>query len=108
MFPSRWAEPLARTLLEAQALGVATVALNTGGTRDIIDANFNGLLAENVDEFAAQLRRLMGDAALRARLSENAKRVAQERFSPQVVALQLEDIYRRVAAPSDSAIRDLR
>lgn len=106
LFPSRWAEPLARTLLEAQALGVPTVALNTGGTRDIIGDNFNGLLAENVDEFAAQLRRLTGDAELRARLSENAKRVAQEKFSPAVVASQLENIYRGVAARF--AIRDSR
>ncbi|MBI4671257.1 MAG: glycosyltransferase family 4 protein [Chloroflexi bacterium] len=100
LFPSRWAEPLARTTLEAQALGVPTVALNTGGTRDMIDDNFNGLLAENVDEFAAQLRRLMQDADLRLRLSANAKRVAQEKFSPAVVAAKLERIYEGVIHPS--------
>jgi len=96
LFPSRWAEPLARTLLEAQALGVPTVALNTGGTRDIIEGDFNGLLAANVDEFAVQLRRLVGDAELRHRLSENARRVAQDKFSPDVVVPQLETIYESV------------
>lgn len=98
LFPSRWAEPLARTLLEAQALGVPTIALNTGGTRDIIQGNFNGLLADSVEEFSAHVRRLVEDAELRTRLSENAKRVAQEKFSPNVVASQLELIY-------ESAIR---
>jgi hypothetical protein len=94
LFPSRWAEPLARTLLEAQALGVPTVACNTGGTRDIISDNFNGLLAENTDEFAAQLRRLMDDAELRARLSENSapalwRRNSSLRTNPQFASCNL-------------------
>jgi len=105
LFPSRWAEPLARTLLEAQALGVPTVACNTGGTRDIISDNFNGLLAENTDEFAAQLRRLMDDAELRARLSENAKCIAREKFSPGVVAAQLESAYESAICKLQFAIR---
>lgn len=96
LFPSCWAEPLSRTLLEAQALGVPTVALNTGGTRDIIRDNFNGLLAENADEFSAQVRRIVNDSALRARLSGNARRVAQERFSASVVVDQIETIYTQV------------
>ena len=104
LFPSRWAEPLARTILEAQALGVPTIALNTGGTRDMISDNVNGLLAANMDEFAAQLRRLAGDAELRARLSENAKRAAREKFSPNIVAEKLESIYQRALQHSASGI----
>lgn len=104
LFPSRWAEPLARTTLEAQALGVPTVACNTGGTRDIIEHGLNGLLAENVDEFAAQVRRLVNDPALRTRLSENAKRMARARFSPNVVAEKLEMIYQHAIPPSASRI----
>ncbi len=98
VFPSRWAEPLARTLLEAQALGVPTVALNTGGTRDIIETNFNGLLAQDVSEFSAQLRRVVNDAELRAHLGENAKRVARAKFSPDIVVNQLEKIYNDVVS----------
>jgi glycogen(starch) synthase len=105
LFPSRWAEPLARTLLEAQALGVPTVACNTGGTRDIIDNNLNGLLAGNVDEFAAQLRWLMEDAALRARLSENAKRSAREKFSPGAVAARFESVYESAICHLSFAVR---
>jgi glycosyltransferase involved in cell wall biosynthesis len=96
LFPSRWAEPLARTLLEAQALGVPTVAWNSGGNRDIIRDNFNGLLADNVDEFSAHVRRLVGDDALCARLGENATQTAHERYSPDVVVSQLETIYQTV------------
>lgn len=101
LFPARWAEPLARTLLEAQALGVPTLALNTGGTRDIIDDNVNGLLVNTAAEFADALRRLANDRALRERLSVNAKRVAQEKFSADIVVAKLEAIY-------DSAIHNLK
>lgn len=101
LFPARWAEPLARTLLEAQALGVPTLALNTGGTRDIIDDNVNGLLVNTADEFAAGLRRLVNDSALRERLSANAKRAAQEKFSADVVVAKLEALY-------NSAIHNLK
>lgn len=93
LFPARWAEPLARTLLEAQALGIPTIACDTGGTRDIIEDNVNGLLANSIAEFAAALRRLMNDDALRARLSENAERVAQAKFNPRVVTERLEAVY---------------
>lgn len=96
VFPSRWAEPLARTLLEAQALGVPTVACNTGGTRDIIEDNLNGLLAETVDDFAAHVRRVVHDPALQARLGANAKRAAQEKFSTGVVTAKLERLYQSV------------
>lgn len=93
LFPARWAEPLARTLLEAQALGVPTVACNTGGTRDIIGNNVNGLLVENAGEFAGALRRLVEDPALGTHLGENARRVAQEKFGLAVVVEKLEAIY---------------
>ncbi len=96
LFPSRWAEPLARTLLEAQALGVPTVALDTGGTRDIIQSEVNGLLARDVDEFASHLARLVDDDALGERLRGAAIKTAEEKFSGDVVAQQVESIYQRV------------
>lgn len=104
VFPSRWAEPLARTLLEAQALGVPTVALKTGGTRDIIEDNINGLLADDVPGMAEHLRHLVDDSALRATLSANAKQVAQTKFSPGVVVSQLEALYTDVVKASASVV----
>lgn len=93
IFPSRWAEPLARTLLEAQALGIPAVACRNGGTRDIIESNFNGVLAETTSELAMGVRRVVTDPVLHARLSENARRVANSRFSPATIVPQLESIY---------------
>ncbi len=96
LFPSVWAEPLARTLLEAQAVGAPTVALDTGGTRDIITHEVNGLLACDVGEFAAQLARLLRDGLLRQRLALAARRTAEAQFSAPVVAAQFERLYASV------------
>lgn len=104
VFPSRWAEPLARTLLEAQALGVPTIALNSGGTRDIIGDNYNGLLADSVTGLAEQVRRLAGDSELRTRLSANARQVAQTKFSPNVIVEQLQAIYANVVQSATSVV----
>jgi glycosyltransferase involved in cell wall biosynthesis len=93
LFPSRWAEPLARTLLEAQAVGAPTIALDTGGTRDVIEHDYNGLLAENETDFSAQIARLVADEALQQRLRANAKQVAANRFSPDKVLPQFEQLY---------------
>ncbi len=95
LFPSRWAEPLSRVLLEAQALGTPTIAFDTGGTRDIIEHEVNGLLARDVQDFSAQLTRLINDPALRARLSRAASRVAEEKFSSEIVGAQVEAVYQR-------------
>ncbi len=94
LFPSRWPEPLSRVLLEAQAFGAPTVALDTGGTRDIIQHGVNGLLTSDLDEFCAAVTRISHDDALCAQLSAGARRIAQERFSAPVVTEKLEAIYR--------------
>lgn len=106
LFPSRWAEPLSRALLEAQGLGTPTVALDTGGTRDIIEHEINGLLASDLEGFAAQLARLANDEELHASLSRGAKRMAEERFSAGVVAEQMERVYEKaVVSSQQSAVR---
>ena len=104
LFPSRWAEPLARTLLEAQVLGTPTVALDTGGTRDIIRPEVNGLLAGDVDEFAQQLARVVNDPALRFQLRENARRMAA-RYAPDTVLPQVEAVYERALASARKGAR---
>ena len=60
MFPSRGPESLSRVLIEASALGVPIAAMDTGGTRDIIEPDVTGLLSATPDELAHDVRRLRG------------------------------------------------
>ena len=73
VFPSRGPESLSRVLLEAGALGVPMAAMDTGGTRDIIEHERTGLLSSTAEGLAADLSRLLGDPALASRLGAGAQ-----------------------------------
>ena len=64
IFPSRGPESLSRVLIEASALGVPIAAMNTGGTRDIIEHERTGLLSATPEGLARDVRRLRADARL--------------------------------------------
>lgn len=72
--PSRYKEGLPRVLLEAAASGVAIVASENFGTKQIVVHDRTGLLAQKltVDGVAAELRKLIDDPAFRKRLADNA------------------------------------
>jgi glycosyltransferase involved in cell wall biosynthesis len=98
LFPSDWAEPLSRVLLEGCAVGATILALDTGGTPDIIVDGQNGRLVADMDAFAAALHELLDDLAQRARLAAGAQATARECFSAGVVAAQVEVLYAAVLA----------
>jgi glycosyltransferase involved in cell wall biosynthesis len=95
LFPSLWPEPLTRVLLEAIGVGSLVLALNTGGTPDIIQPGENGLLANDLPEMTDHLRTILQPerAPERARLRQNASLTAQQKFSKEAVVGQVEDLY---------------
>jgi glycosyltransferase involved in cell wall biosynthesis len=95
VFPSLWPEPLSRVLLEAQALGTPVAAMDTGGTREIVQDGRSGLLVSGPEGLAEAVGRLAGDERLRLRLSEGA-RAGAARFSPQALVPRYEAVYRRL------------
>ena len=93
IFPSRGPESLSRVLIEASALGVAIAAMDTGGTRDIIEPDVTGLLSTSPDGLANDVRRLAADPALRARLGEAARRKVEREFDAAGVIARIEALY---------------
>ena len=85
-------------LIEASALGVPIAAMDTGGTRDIIEPDITGLLSPTPDALAADVKRLRADPALRSRLAAAARRFAEEHFDAAVVVSRVERLYRDLAA----------
>ncbi len=98
LFPSLWPEPLSRVLLEAIGVGALVVAMNTGGTSDIIQAGHNGLLAPDAIGMADQLNAILQNTpAERNRLKTAARQTARERFSQEVVVERVERLYGEVS-----------
>jgi glycogen synthase len=95
LFPSLWPEPLSRVLLEALGVGALVLAMDTGGTSDIIKTGYNGLLAQDVTAMAAQLTAILQpeQAADRARLKAAAHQTARDRFSREVVVNRVVQLY---------------
>lgn len=93
VFPSLWDEPLSRVLLEALALGTPTAAMDTGGTREILEHETSGLIAGGTAELSEALRRLVEDAGLRGRLREGSRLRAQA-FAPEALVPRYEAVYR--------------
>jgi glycosyltransferase involved in cell wall biosynthesis len=93
IFPSRGPESLSRVLIEASALGVPIAAMRTGGTPDIVVDEQTGLLSATPEELAEDIRRLRGDAELRARLGSAARLHAEDRFDAPAVVERVERLY---------------
>jgi glycosyltransferase involved in cell wall biosynthesis len=93
IYPSAWGEPLSRVLLEASAVGACIIAMNTGGTSDIIVDGQSGVLVSDAAELGQTLATLLSDTQRRRELGATAKRVAGERFAANVVVRQVEQLY---------------
>jgi len=102
VFPSRGPESLSRVLLEAGALGVPMAAMDTGGTRDIIEHERTGLLSSTAEGLATDLSRLLGDPALASRLGAGAQVHVTSAFDAPAVVSKIEAVYQDVIASQRS------
>jgi D-inositol-3-phosphate glycosyltransferase len=84
---------------EALATGTPVVAAAVGGLTTVVEDEENGLLVDTHEprDWAAALRRVLLDDALRARLSEGA-RARAARFSWESTAERTLDVYERARA----------
>ena len=85
-------EGFGMTLVEAQLSGSAVIGARSGGIIDIIRDRETGLLFEpgNAEQLAAQIKSILADEQLYRKLITNAKKDAERRFSPEVIAAQYE------------------
>jgi glycosyltransferase involved in cell wall biosynthesis len=98
-FPSFGPESLSRVLIEAAALGVPIAAMDTGGTRDILQPDVTALVSASPEAFAGDLARLATDDRLRAALGAAARQDVRHRFSAASVVERIELVYRGLLTP---------
>lgn len=100
VLPSRGrAEGLGLVLVEALLSGCAVVGTAVGGIREVVEHERTGLLARDGDpaDLARQLERLVTDYALRHRLTEQGRALAEQLFSPERAAARMLEIYHDAA-----------
>lgn len=95
--PSRWQEPFGLICIEAGAAGLPVVATRQGGLPEVIADGETGLLVDagDVADLARQVRRLVDDTELRARLGQAARLRVEREFTAKPVRA-LEDLYESV------------
>jgi glycosyltransferase involved in cell wall biosynthesis len=94
LFPSIWSEPLGRVLIEASMLGKPSLTFDhPGGHHDVIEHEHSGLMANSIDDYARNVNLLANDSSLRNTLGQNARKVYESRFSPQIVIPKLLQLY---------------
>jgi glycosyltransferase involved in cell wall biosynthesis len=99
------AESCSMALLEAMAAGLPLIATKVGGTMELVEHGYNGLMvgARNVDDLSAALETLARDPAQRERFSAANRRLVRERFSWHSIARQYESIFEKSIHPPATA-----
>lgn len=90
LFPIGWPEPFGLVMIEAMACGTPVIALRAGSVSEVIEGGVTGFICETEDQLVEAVGRI-GEID-RARCRAEAER----RFSPARMAVQYEEVYRRL------------
>lgn len=100
VMPVLWYENLPNSVVESFASGCPVVGARIGSLASTITDERDGLLHEagNAEDLARQIRRLVTDPALRARLAVGARETAATVHSPDAHLQRLLQLFREVRA----------
>jgi glycogen synthase len=92
LFTSEWAEPFARTVLEAMAAGLVVIGTTTGGTAEILSHEQTGLTftAGDPQDLAQQIGRVLSDGSLQQKLQSAGRQCVAENFPFEQMVDELE------------------
>jgi len=99
-------EGLPMALMEAMALGIASIAFDCpSGPREIMRDGRDGMLIppDDVQSFTEGLSRLFGDGDLRMHLGQSAARSIKERYSIECVLDQWSELFLSIGVAQSSA-----
>jgi sugar transferase (PEP-CTERM/EpsH1 system associated) len=90
-----FSEGMSNTLLEAMAVGVASIATNVGSNAEVVEDGQSGLLVQPGDpeSMCDKLMRLASQEAWRLQLGRNARERAAAQFSIGRMFRRYEDLY---------------
>lgn len=91
-------EPQGVVFLEAMAMRKPIVALNNGGTPEVVEHGKIGLLSEpyNINQLAENILALIENPEKRFELGKNGRQKVEETYNPSKIASEFLEIYKRV------------
>jgi len=100
-------EAFPNVVLEAMATGVPVIATDVGSVREMVEPDASALIVSPGDDaaLAAALRRLAGDAALRARLGARGREIVNERFRFDVMCAKREELFEELIAKREAVLQ---
>jgi glycosyltransferase involved in cell wall biosynthesis len=98
-------EPCAVAFLEAMAMRKPIIALQSGGTPQLVDQGKAGFLSppQDITQLAANILTLMNDPELRTQMGTYARTRVEQFFNPARMANEIEQVYRHVLCMLDIA-----
>jgi glycosyltransferase involved in cell wall biosynthesis len=96
--PSQF-EPFGLVYLEAMSMELPVVALNSGGTPEVVEDRSDGLLSEpdDVQALAANLLTCVDEPQRRAQMGRHGRHTAETKFTIERLARDCEAVYRLLA-----------
>ncbi len=84
VFPST-TDTFGNVVIEAQASGVPVIVSDTGGPKELVEENVNGIITKShdADDLARAIRELVTDNSKRAQMSQQARQAVIDRSWPE-------------------------
>ena len=94
-----YVEATSMSLLEGMSLGIPAAVSRVGGNPYVIEDGVNGVLFPEKDgeAIARAILRCKNDESLYRTMAANCTKIFEQRFTGEVMARQIESIYRRLA-----------
>lgn len=105
LFTSVWAEPMARTVMEAMAAGLLVIGSEVGGQVEMLANGQNALTfrAEDADRLAGQIARVLDEPSLRLQLAQAGRRMALDKFTLERMVSEMEAWLEGILSPGHRA-----
>jgi glycosyltransferase involved in cell wall biosynthesis len=103
LFPTRW-EGMPISLMEAQAMGLPTVATDIVGNRDVVLHGQTGVLCDDVPALISAVGALVADVPARERMRAKALEVQRARLSDADLGTASLAVYARLAGADRTAL----
>lgn len=100
-------EATSLALLEGMSLGIPAVVSDFGGNPGVIASGENGLIVpkKNAAALAEALEKLLSDEELYQKMSENSRRIFDEKFTAKAMTKNTEDLYVKVIQNSSKGAK---